>query len=1118
MVGLFSGIGLVGAEVGSTDRSSATEDGYLVDFWSTENGLPSNTISDLAQTADGYLWASTYDGLVRFDGVRFVRFAAGDEKSAIGNQSGSNQSGQGNRMLCLHLDRRGQLWVGTDGAGLLRYDGERFTSFALDVGGATSLPAPSGVALENLNVIRAIAEDASGSLWLGTRGGLGCLRIQNSEFRVQNLKWFTGAEFANAANSVWNLSFDKEDRLWIADWVSLKSFHNGVFENGLVRPEARVPLRTIYPAKNGELWVGMLGQAMRSVTSNQSGSNQTGTGGRPSFAKAMEGREWSKFSETRDFGNSEVTAFCETSAGDIWLGTRRGLYQRQNGSWRLFKRERLETTEVRVLFEDREGNLWIGTGTAGLARLKRPLVRTFAAADGLSDGPVLAVRESFQTGNIRSGTGTGTGSGTMQTGTNGADRSLWVGLADGRVAHLNSDSFQSGTTAAVISNQSSVISVAAAGLPKSMEAPVKSILRARDGALWVGTFGNGLTRFHEGKSTRFVPAVGTFARVDKISSLLEDRNGDVWVGTFYSLYRLSESNLLVQVPVGGHEVLAQVMAMLETKAGLWVAFDGVGLARLRGNEASWLTRREGLPTHFVRTLYEDQEGNLWIGTTAGLCCWRNREIQTWTTSEGLISDAILQILEDDRGNLWLGSKAGIMRVAKSDLYAVADGRKALLDVFACGRGEGMLSVECTGGVPPSAGKTTDGKLWFPTAKGLVMIESSRLVASTSPSPPVHIEEVRADGKVVARPHISPAIAGKPIAGSPTVLPHDTRRLEFIYTAAGLTAPERVRFRHRLEGFDPDWTDAGTARSAVYTKLGPGPYKFQVIACNNDGVWTEAARAHTFRILAPFWKTGWFLGLAGVGTVGGIGAMVRFVSVRHLRRKLLRLEQAHAIEKERMRIAQDMHDEIGGKLSRISFLSDMASQNLPEKSEATQQMGQVSEAAREVIRTVDEIVWAVSPRNDTLDSAIHYICRHAEEFFELTSIELELDLPDEVPAHRLSADVRHNLFCAVKEALNNVLKHSRATNVRIAFKVGSGVLTAPPHSLQITVIDNGQGFCAKEIVPSSHLPTFPPAHPPSFSGDGLLNMRERLQSIGGTCIVESQTGNGARVTFTIPLPT
>jgi signal transduction histidine kinase len=230
--------------------------------------------------------------------------------------------------------------------------------------------------------------------------------------------------------------------------------------------------------------------------------------------------------------------------------------------------------------------------------------------------------------------------------------------------------------------------------------------------------------------------------------------------------------------------------------------------------------------------------------------------------------------------------------------------------------------------------------------------------------------------------------------------------------------------------------------------------------------------------------------------------VRAVSVRQLRRKLRRLEEAHAIEKERMRIAQDMHDEIGGKLSRISFLSDLARRELPEKSETGQQIDEVSEAAREVIRTVDEIVWAVSPRNDTLESLTHYICRHAEDFFEFTPVELELELPAEFPAHRLSADIRHNLFCSVKEALNNVLKHAGASKVHIAFIV-------TPCIFQVKITDDGRGFQMEETASIA-------LRSSARQGNGLLNMRERIESVRGQFALRSELGQGVQALFTVPL--
>lgn len=1010
-----------GGKAGEGATAATTPDSqrdYLVDVWGTDEGLPNNTVTGIAQTPDGYLWCATYDGVVRFDGARFVR---------IGPDDATNQ--QANRVQCLLVDRRGQLWLGTDGAGVLRYADGVFTAFTRPAGSA-------------IDAVRSIVEDASGNLWLGTRGGLG--RMKDGK-----LTWFTGAAgFTNAANSIWNLVFDPQGRLWVADWNGLRVFRDGTFESALLREELKIPLRALYADRAGNMLAGMMGLALRRGADGQ----------------------WASIENAGLFAGAEVVAFCQTRSGDFWVGTRKGLCRQRDGEWTVFTaRDGLVSSEVRVLFEDREGNLWVGTGTGGLARLKRRVLTTYTDRHGLTDDAVLALREE-------------------------PEGSLWVGLNDGRLVQGTAGAFRRFDRASSLSG----------------EAPVKSVLRTRDGALWVGTFGNGLTRFHDGQTTRFVPSVGSPARIDKITSLLEDRGGNVWVGSYYSLYKATSTNVLVSVPVGGRELRAPVTALLEDRAGgLWVAFDGLGVVRLLGDKTRWLTRREGLPSHFVRTLYEDAAGTLWIGTASGLCCWRLGRISAFTRAQGLADDAIFQILEDSMDNLWLGSNGGIMRVARRELLAVAEGRKTPLEVLAFGRGEGMLSAECSGGFCPAGLRTRDGKLWFPTAKGLVMVDPShlKLTMNTTP-PPVYIEEVRADGQLVARPHPTPNRPSTRASRAVSVVfPPGTRRLEFVYTALSLTAPERVRFRHRLEGFDADWTEAGTARTAVYPKLPPGRYRFQVIACNNDGVWNEAGHALAFRIVAPFWQTGWFILLAVVGSAGILAAVVRIVSVRHLRRKLRRLEEAHAIEKERLRIAQDMHDELGGKLSRISFLSDLARRSLPDASQSGQQIDDVSEAARDVIRTVDEIVWAVNPRNDTLESLTHYICRQAEEYFELTPAELELELPAEFPDHRLSADVRHNLFCAVKESLNNVLKHAAASRVRVKFVVS-------PSCFEVTVTDNGRGFEPEEVPAGFGHDSQQVAC--GRRGNGLLNMQERLEGIQGRCAVESEHGRGTRAIFTVPL--
>jgi ligand-binding sensor domain-containing protein/signal transduction histidine kinase len=993
---------------------------YLVDVWDIQDGLPHSTITGIVQTPDGYLWCSTHDGVVRFDGVRFVRVAPDDPNNA-----------NANRIFCLHADRSGQLWLGTDGGGLLRYANGTFTTFA----GKEGSPG---------NIVFSLAEDAAGSLWVGTRAGLG--RWSNGQ-----ITWFTEANgFTNAPRMAQSLAFDRNGHLWMADFVSLKVFQDGRFTTGLSRPEVKSQgLRTIHPDSAGNIWAGALG----------------------SMVWRRHDGEWSAVEEIGKLPSPATLAFCETLSGDLWLGMPNGLMRGRNGTWRKVGiNENLINADVRVITEDREGNLWVGTGGGGLARFKRRSVLTYAGRQGLTDERVQALCE-------KSGGG------------------LWVGASRGGLFHGIAGDFKPYEP---IPN-----------LP--LDAPVASLLRARDGALWIGTYGNGLWRHDAGGllgfsfvASDYAPAEnapGSPVPVNKITALLEDRSTNIWVGTYFGVYKPISKNTLAPVPIGGRFVKSHVTALHgHPGGGVWVGYHGLGLAHVMDSEARWLTHRDGLPTDFVRALHQDKAGNLWIGTTAGLCRSRDGQVRTFTKRHGLIDETISQILDDDAGNLWLGSNQGIMRVSKQDLEGVASGRKSTLEVLACGRGEGMLSPECSGGFSPAGLRTTDGRLWFPTAKGLVMVDPSQLALNKDAAPPpVYLEEVRLDGKSLLSAPLLGRGATSPVA---IELPPGPRRLEFSYTALSLTAPERVRFKHRLEGFDGDWIESGSARSVVYPKLASGHYRFQVVACNNAGIWNETGASLALVVPPYFWQTWWFMGLGGLGGVIGFGALVRFVSHRKLQGKLRLLEQQHALEKERTRIARDMHDELGGKLTRISYQGAMARQCLANPLEAGQQLDKIAQTAHELASSLDEIVWAVDPDNDSLDYLADYICRYAGEFFGDGPIRCQLIIPPKLPDHHLATDVRHNVFLAIKEALHNALKHSGAKCVEIRLSTGAG-------EFEILISDDGRGF---DPNPNGGAATGPARR----TGHGLTNFKERMAAIHGRSELTSEVGKGTRVRFVVPL--
>jgi signal transduction histidine kinase len=317
--------------------------------------------------------------------------------------------------------------------------------------------------------------------------------------------------------------------------------------------------------------------------------------------------------------------------------------------------------------------------------------------------------------------------------------------------------------------------------------------------------------------------------------------------------------------------------------------------------------------------------------------------------------------------------------------------------------------------------------------------------------------------------------------------HVGERVEFAVAADG-TGP--IDFQWQKNGQDLPEATASALELGDLRFEDAGVYTVKLADANGTLTSTNAV----LTMVPYFWQTRWFLLLGVPLLLLGVAGAVYLVETAKRRRAVARLEQAHAIDEERMRIARDMHDEIGSKLSRVAFLSDMARQTVPETSTARRQIDEVSEAARDIVQAVDEIVWAVNPRHDTLESLVQYIRSHTEEFFEMTTMELEFEQPPDLPACQLSAEVRHNLFCAVKEALNNVLKHAGATRVRLSFDLGEA-------TFRIAVVDNGCGFDPQAV---------------SAAGNGLFNIRERLKGIRGTWRFDTRPGGGTTVVLSVPL--
>jgi signal transduction histidine kinase len=300
----------------------------------------------------------------------------------------------------------------------------------------------------------------------------------------------------------------------------------------------------------------------------------------------------------------------------------------------------------------------------------------------------------------------------------------------------------------------------------------------------------------------------------------------------------------------------------------------------------------------------------------------------------------------------------------------------------------------------------------------------------------------------------------------------------------------------MEDYEMAWTEAGDNRWARYPKLPPGHYHFQVTACNEDGVWNPTGTGLAFIVAPPFWKTWWFRGATVAGLLGTIIAMVHYLSTQKLHRQLERLRQQEALEKERSRIARDIHDQLGASLTQVALLGELVESDKDSPAEVAAHAQQISQTARDTTRTLDEIVWTVNPSNDTLDGLINYICTYAQEYLAVAGLRYRLDVPAQLPAVAIPPEVRHNVFLASKEAVTNVVRHARASEVWLRLRL-------EPAGFVLEIEDNGRGVAGLD------------ANAPQ-TRNGLRNMERRMKDIGGSFSIGPAPGGGALIRLTVPI--
>jgi signal transduction histidine kinase len=590
-----------------------------------------------------------------------------------------------------------------------------------------------------------------------------------------------------------------------------------------------------------------------------------------------------------------------------------------------------------------------------------------------------------------------------------------------------------------------------------------------------------------------------------IHTLLVSRAGDLWIGAENTnVVQRLRAGVLTRIETPPGEDLRVVRAITEDASGvIWVGTSRGLLMRTEGDRlVSAAGRAVGSPLS-IRCLSATPDGSVWIGYAGwGVGRFKDGDLTVVGTEQGLLDDYVSHIVADAYGWLWFGGDRGLFKVRQQELEELTAGSQARVRSIQFGRGEGLPSMQATFGTAPAALRSRDGRIWIPMRTALAVAHPDRTQGNSVP-PPVVLHEIKVDEATVAFyggvvPQASQDLGLALNPGRPAAvlrLPPGHRRVLFAFSALSFSAPENIHFRYRLDGLDDDWEEGGPKRSAEYTRLSAGDYTFRIIASNSEGNWSDSGAELSFVVLPFFWQTWWFRSLLLAAFTLCVVAIVHFVSVRRLHVQMRRLEQQAALHKERARIAKDIHDDLGASLTQIGLLGEIARQDRGEPEKTANHLDRISGIARQVLKSLDEIVWAVNPRNDTLAHLIDYAGQFAVDYLRVAGIRCRLDLPAHVPARELSTDVRHNLFLLVKESIHNVVKHAHASEVWLR------VVTTETQ-LCLSVEDDGRGFDQ-------------PPHDPG--ADGLRNMRQRIADIGGECHIESQAGAGTKVKVELPWP-
>jgi signal transduction histidine kinase/ligand-binding sensor domain-containing protein len=948
--------------------------------WRIQDGVFNGTPHTIAQTADGYVWIGTEQGLVRFDGVRFVPWSEPQGKhlprpnvySLLGSHDGS-------------------LWIGS-GDGLAHWTNGDLVNYP-----------------ETFGRTNAIVEDQQGTVWAvrSRNGGNGALcEVARGKARCYNAADGLNCPYGSS------LGLDREGNVWVGSTDALCRWKEGSFETYLQKElketEALTGVLGIAAGKDGSLWAGI---------------------GRPGknlgLRQLVEGI-WRTYSVPgMDGASLAVNKLLLDRSNALWIGTvNQGIYRVHGGKADHFgSADGLSSDSIENLFEDREGNMWVAT-SKGIDCFRDVRVATFSVREGLSADAVASVLAT-------------------------QDGSIWIGN-EGAL-----DVLRKGAPSRITARE---------GLPGK---DVTSLFQDHAGNIWVGV-DQDLAVFDQHRFRLVKRPDGSGTGV--VVALTEDRDHNIWaavVGKRAGLIRIRNMK--------AEEIMPDSAVALapDPEGGVWIGFAKAALARYRDGRLDKFSPNHDHRPLRVTGFQLDPDGTVWGASSQGLLRWKAGTIESLNTRNGLPCDSVYAVLRDNSNSLWLSTSCGFVAIPDSELQNWAQQPAGTVKVRTLDNFDGARPAEAP--FKPMASKSPDGRLWFANESFLQMIDPSHLELNDQ-LPPIHIEEIVADRKSY-------------IPQEKMLLPARTRDLEIDYTALSFRVPQKIRFRYKLEGRDSDWQDPQARRQAFYSDLGPGNYRFRVIACNNDGVWNEAGATLEFRVAPAWYQTIWFR-ISCVGAFGLLLWALYRLRLQQLERQFnIRLEERVG---ERIRIARELHDTLLQSFHALLLHLQAASHLLLTRPEEAKQrldssIDQADQAIAEGIDAVRDL------RSSTIETNnLTGVIRAAGE--ELSAAQSSQNaavcrVEAEGTPRNLRPIVRDEVYRIAVEALRNAFRHAQARQIEVDLRYDET-------QFQLSIRDDGKGVDPKILGGEGRAGHF-----------GLPGMRERANRIGGKLTIRSEPNSG-----------